>query len=262
MNAIPTYRVNAFSSETAQGNPCAVCIYTEWPDDNVLQAIAIENGLAETVFVKINETGNPELRWFTVSQEVEFCGYGTLSAAYAYLNHVNSNQDCVTFSIRNKKFKEISVQKHQGLFKMSVPAQPPLMEVFDEAVCRALGGTKPKTMYTTDRGDLLIVYDDKSLNELKPNYQALVECGYYGYILTAPSDRSDYQTIYVSPRMTDVWVDPANGASQATLAVYWQATLNKNDLHGVSATTTGGDFYCQYEPQSSQVYIGGRVTPT
>ncbi len=46
---ISLWQVDAFTSRVFAGNPAAVCLLDAWPDDGLLQAIAVENNLSETV---------------------------------------------------------------------------------------------------------------------------------------------------------------------------------------------------------------------
>ncbi len=57
----------------------AVCI-EEWLSDELMQAIATENNLAETAFVVPGEKLF-EIRWFTPTLEVDLCGHATLATA-------------------------------------------------------------------------------------------------------------------------------------------------------------------------------------
>ena len=44
------YQVDAFADRVFEGNPAAIVPLSEWPSDDVMQAIAAENNLAETAF--------------------------------------------------------------------------------------------------------------------------------------------------------------------------------------------------------------------
>lgn len=58
------YQVDAFCRELFTGNPAAVCPLEYWPDDRLLQNIAMENNLAETSFF-VHAGDHFEIRWFT-----------------------------------------------------------------------------------------------------------------------------------------------------------------------------------------------------
>ncbi|WP_348640272.1 PhzF family phenazine biosynthesis protein [Mesorhizobium sp. M5C.F.Ca.ET.164.01.1.1] len=61
------YQVDAFAERAFEGNPAAVLILEDWLSDDVMQAIANENNLAETAFARLNGEGW-DLRWFTPVQ--------------------------------------------------------------------------------------------------------------------------------------------------------------------------------------------------
>ena len=83
------YQVDAFADTLFEGNPAAVVLLDEWPDDLLLQSIAAENNLAETAYLVAS--GNQwELRWFTPTVEVALCGHATLAAAHVLYNHLGS----------------------------------------------------------------------------------------------------------------------------------------------------------------------------
>ena len=46
----------------------------QWLDEKLMQNIALENNLSETAFVKKVDESNYEIRWFTPTAEVDFCG--------------------------------------------------------------------------------------------------------------------------------------------------------------------------------------------
>ena len=81
------YQVDAFANKLFTGNPAAVCVLKSWLDDEVLQAIAAENNLAETAFFTANSDGSYHLRWFTPSFEIPLCGHAILATAFVLLHY-------------------------------------------------------------------------------------------------------------------------------------------------------------------------------
>ena len=82
---IPMVQVDAFTSKPLCGNPAAVVLMTEQcheRSDDWMLAVAAENNLSETAFVRIREE-EVSLRWFTPTKEVELCGHATLAATHA-----------------------------------------------------------------------------------------------------------------------------------------------------------------------------------
>ena len=59
-----------------------------WLPDEVMQAIAAENNLAETAFTVPSERDDADydLRWFTPAVEVPLCGHATLAAGHILIH--------------------------------------------------------------------------------------------------------------------------------------------------------------------------------
>ena len=67
---LPFYQVDAFTGTLFRGNPAGVVLMKDWLSEDTMQAIAAENNLSETAFVR--PRGNAfELRWFTPEVEVD-----------------------------------------------------------------------------------------------------------------------------------------------------------------------------------------------
>jgi len=95
----PIFQVDAFADRVFAGNPAAVCPLEAWLPDHVMQAIATENNLSETVFtVPVGE--GYAIRWFTPVAEIDLAGHPTLAAAYIILNRLQPGRDAVTFESR------------------------------------------------------------------------------------------------------------------------------------------------------------------
>ncbi len=45
------HNVDAFAEKVFEGNPAAICVVDEWPLDEPMCKIAMENNLSETAFV-------------------------------------------------------------------------------------------------------------------------------------------------------------------------------------------------------------------
>ena len=75
------YHVDAFAKNVFTGNPAVVCVLDHWPDDGLMQQIAIENNLSETAYT-VPEGDDYRLRWFTPGGEIDLCGHATLATAF------------------------------------------------------------------------------------------------------------------------------------------------------------------------------------
>ena len=74
-------QVDAFTSKPFAGNPAAVCILSEAPEEAWMRDVAREMNLSETAFLVPRE-GGYDLRWFTPSVEIDLCGHATLASAH------------------------------------------------------------------------------------------------------------------------------------------------------------------------------------
>src|SRR5690554_8227902 len=94
---LPLYQIDAFTHRVFGGNPAAVCPLERWLPDEMLQAIAAENNLAETAFLVERSNGDFDLRWFTPALEVDLCGHATLASGWVVFSHLRPEANVVRF---------------------------------------------------------------------------------------------------------------------------------------------------------------------
>ena len=88
------YQIDAFADKLFSGNPAAVIPLDKWIDDALMQQIAEENNLAETVFFVPKQDGF-HIRWFTPELEIDLCGHATLAAAFVLFNLLAYQEDTI-----------------------------------------------------------------------------------------------------------------------------------------------------------------------
>src|SRR3954467_15606200 len=93
---LPIYVVDAFTDTLFGGNPAAVCPLQDWLSDYLMQKLAAENNLSETVFF-VQEGDHYRIRWFTPVTEVELCGHATLASAHIMLTELGYTKDEIIF---------------------------------------------------------------------------------------------------------------------------------------------------------------------
>ncbi len=94
------YQVDAFSHELFKGNAAAVLVSKTWLADDLMQNIALENNLSETAFVKMIDAENFEIRWFTPTTEVDFCGHATLASSFVLFKDFTEAKT-IQFHVKN-----------------------------------------------------------------------------------------------------------------------------------------------------------------
>src|SRR5216683_4499460 len=92
MSAMPSYKfvqVDVFTDRVFGGNPLAVLLDARGLDDTLMQQIAREMNLSETVF--LFPPTRPDcvaaLRIFTPAREVPFAGHPTIGTAWVLASH-------------------------------------------------------------------------------------------------------------------------------------------------------------------------------
>ncbi|MFC3852192.1 PhzF family phenazine biosynthesis protein [Salinispirillum marinum] len=75
------YRLAAFSSDPAGGNPAGVWIGDELPAPEDMQRIATEVGYSETAFIAPTTGEHRTIRYYSPLAEVSFCGHATVASA-------------------------------------------------------------------------------------------------------------------------------------------------------------------------------------
>lgn len=121
---IPIYTVDAFTSTPFSGNPAAVCILQEFPDDDHwLLKVAKEINLSETAFLCAMGNGSYRLRWFTPETEVDLCGHATLASAQVIW------ETGAAYGIEQLRFHTksgvLTAKRLNNGIELNLPAEPP-----------------------------------------------------------------------------------------------------------------------------------------
>ena len=131
---LPIYQVDAFTDHLFAGNPAAVVPITdEWPSDDMLQKIAIENNLAETAFFQ-KQSDRYRLRWFTPEYEIDLCGHATLASAHIIFSELKETGDTIKFDSMSG---ELVVSKKDDLLQLDFPSRMPEEAEMSEAMLEA-----------------------------------------------------------------------------------------------------------------------------
>ena len=86
MTRLRYFQVDAFADRPFTGNPAAVIPLDAWLADDVMQAIAMENGLSATAFaVPAGGNCDYELRWLSPTRELALCGHATIASGHVLI---------------------------------------------------------------------------------------------------------------------------------------------------------------------------------
>ena len=247
------YQVDAFASATFKGNPAAVMPLAQWLPDETLQAIAMENNLAETAFFLRVENGF-QLRWFTPTVEVDLCGHATLASAHVLFEHLDYAGDEIVFHTRSG---ELKVSRGQGGLTLDFPAAQLVSVSVDKNICAALGSSavaKEAVIALENPHAVAYVYStEQEVAALTPNSEKLLAASKNAVIATAPGDEHDFVSRFFGPHV-GIDEDPVTGSAHCSLVPYWAERLSLTTLRARQISTRGGNLLCELK--------GGRVFMT
>jgi PhzF family phenazine biosynthesis protein len=245
----PFFQVDAFADRPLTGNPAGVMPLDRWLPDDVMQAIAAENNLAETAFTVPSESEDADygLRWFTPAVEVPLCGPATLAAG-----HILVHSDRVRFSTKSGI---LTVTKQEHLLELDLPAAKPV-RTEDPALCAALGlSPRPVWLTAPEFNDSAIVplESQAEVRAVKPDFAKLKTIQRMA-IVTAPGDEQDIASRVFVP-YAGIDEDPVTGSAHAALVPYWSDRLGRSEFSALQASTRTGVLHCRLE--GDRVILGG-----
>jgi PhzF family phenazine biosynthesis protein len=248
------YHIDAFADKLFSGNPAAVVPLQEWIDEKLMQKIAAENNLSETVFFvpsRNSDDADFDIRWFTPEIEINLCGHATLASAFVIFNYLDFNKPEIKFSSQSGILK---VTKAGSLLQMDFPSWKPgefndlLMNLKD-----ALGGANIIGLYKSR--DLLVeLVDEAAVQNCIPDF-ALIKKSGYKIILTAPGNNVDFVSRFFAPT-AGIDEDPVTGSAHSQLIPFWSNKLHKEKMIALQLSKRGGRLYC--EQKNDRVLIAGK----
>lgn len=234
------YQVDAFATQSFEGNPAAIIPLTKWISTETMQKIALENNLSETAFVgpDTEKKGDYYIRWFSPTLEVDLCGHATLASAHVYFSHLGFPKKQLVF---NSKSGPLLIQKKKEGYSMDFPIvpmqsieiSPEIKKAFDQEIKEAQGSS----FYI-----LILINTEEELINLKPKLAEIVKIDCRGVIVTTQSDGKPYDFIsrFFAPQ-SGINEDPVTGSAHCSLVDFWQKKLNKKTFKARQVSSRGGD---------------------
>lgn len=237
------YQVDAFTDTLFGGNPAAVIPLSHWIDVELMQRIAAENNLSETVFFA--ECDRPdadyEIRWFTPVQEVNLCGHATLASAFILFNKLGYSKQSIRFHCISGI---LTVSRKDDMIQMDFPAWKPgpVKEEFADLI-QALGDI-PVTGIFKHRDILVELANEELVKSCEPDFNLLKKTG-EKVIITAKGDKVDFVSRFFAPA-AGIDEDPVTGSAHSQLIPFWAEKLGKTSLHAKQLSQRGGELWCEY----------------
>ena len=247
------YQVDAFTDKLFGGNPAAVVPLEKWLRGTLMQQLAMENNLAETVFFvpSKNKEADYDIRWFTPALEINLCGHATLASAFVLFDIIKEKKKSVTF---DSKSGLLTVKKKKNLLLMDFPSwKPEKIDDYPSDLKDALGISEIVAVYKFR--DLLVELNhEEDVINAKPDFTSLKKMG-EKVIITSPGTEVDFVSRFFAP-IAGIDEDPVTGSAHSQLIPFWSEKLGKQILHAKQLSSRGGDIYC--EQNGERVTMGGR----
>lgn len=246
------YQVDAFANRLFGGNPAAVIPLKKWLDDELMQKIAMENNLAETVFFVPSEKKGVDydIRWFTPAVEINLCGHATLASAFVLFEILKEKKRAIVF---HGKSGLLAVKKKKDMLLMDFPSwKPELITDHPQGIKETLGINEIVAVYR--HRDLLVELNtEEDVRQARPDFTSLKKMG-EKVIITAPGKTVDFVSRFFAP-VAGIDEDPVTGSAHSQLIPFWSEKLDKKIMLAKQLSARGGDIYCQQN--GDRVVMGG-----
>jgi trans-2,3-dihydro-3-hydroxyanthranilate isomerase len=231
----PYVVLDVFTDAPLQGNPLAVFTEGEQIPSRLMQAVARELNLSETVFLLPgDEECEAHARIFTPTLELPFAGHPVLGAAFVAgaesereVIRIGTGAGVIPVRVRRDHDGEIVA----GGMEQPIPAVEPFAAVDGLLDALGVGATAlPVEVYDNGMRHVMVMLGEVAeVSALEPDLGALRAFGAYGFSCFASGGEA-VRTRMFGPGV-GVDEDPATGSAAGPLAVH----LVRHGLHGFSS---------------------------
>lgn len=244
------YQVDAFAEKLFSGNPAAVVPLDKWIDETVMQQLAMENNLAETVFF-VPKGEDFEIRWFTPEVEINLCGHATLATAYVLYNFLNYDKPQITFYSKSGPLK---VNTNGGMIYLDFPSwRPERIEIYPAGLLESLGSPEIAGVYK-HRDVIVELMNEDAVDKCQPDFTLMKKTG-EKVIITSAGKIVDFVSRFFAPTV-GIDEDPVTGSAHSQLIPFWSDKLGKNIMEARQLSRRGGTLYCEHK--GDRVVMGGK----
>ncbi len=247
------YQVDAFTNKLFGGNPAAVIPLKKWIPDEMMQQLAMENNLAETVFFvpSKNKKTDFDIRWFTPALEINLCGHATLASAYVIFEILKTKKRKVVF---DSKSGLLTVTKKKELLEMDFPSWPPeRITEYPEELLASLANPEIAGVYK-NREYMVELINQEAVKKCDPDFSLMKKVDRM-VIITSPGKQVDFVSRFFAPT-SGIDEDPVTGSAHSQLIPFWSNKLGKKKMIAKQLSKRGGEIYC--EQKGERVIMGGR----
>jgi len=242
------YQIDAFTDKIFGGNHAAVVPLKKWLPDDMMQRLAMENNLSETVFfVPSKKKGvDYDIRWFTPELEINLCGHATLASAYVVFEILKEKKKKVVFDSKSGHLTVLKDLKSSNGFRglMDFPSwKPEKIDDYSNDVIASLGNPEIVGVYKY-RDILVELTDEEAVKKVRPDFTLMKKTS-EKVIITAPGKEVDFVSRFFAP-IAGVDEDPVTGSAHSQLIPFWAEKLNKKKMFAKQLSQRGGELECKW----------------
>ena len=232
--------MSIFSDNLLAGNPAAVILLDKrtFHDEILLKKISTKINLSETSFV-LCEENQFKIKWFSPVQKVEFCGHGTLAAAFVLKqNDKYKNINSFFFKSDNISLNVEIVSKNTANIDLPVYSLKFPLNYLGNLFYNKLSGQILRT--ANSQLDIILEFSDiNDLIDIKVNEDFLLSLDARGLIASFERNNKIYYR-YFCPKLGFL-EDPATGSALSTIYPFYFDTLDiNNEVEFVQLSNRGG----------------------
>jgi len=171
--------INAFTTKNSGGNPAGVVLDADNLNPVQMQEVARQVGLSETAFVSQSSLADFQVRFFTTTDEVDFCGHATL-ATFHWLKHSgliapgDYQQSTKAGLLGVSVFADDTVQMQQQTPKYGAVFEAPVIAAMLNINPSIIMDTElPIQVISTGLPDVIVPVLPGYLDSILPNQQAI-----------------------------------------------------------------------------------------
>ena len=249
-------RVAAFVGPGLRGNPAGVVLGDDELPTARRQELATAIGLPATAFPVPRANGGFDLCWHGPTEELAFCGHGTLAAAHVLWDGARAPRAELAFAT---PAGELRARPAGEAVELDLPALPLVDEPVPDGLVAALG-VDARTVARGALDALVEVATPEQVAAARPDLGALAALPLRGALLTARGgpDGADLTSRCFFPAV-GIDEDPATGSAHCLLGPWWAARLGRDVLRARQASERGGALTLRL--RGERVLLAGLVAP-
>lgn len=235
------------------GNIAAIIIHQGEIDQAQMQGIARDLAQPATTFLRPTRPGHYQARWFAPDEEIGLCGHGSIAAGVYLAQEFGEESAILDFKGGRIKVGYENERYFLWMNPIDIIDHCPPPEGLEEAL-----GQEVHDYFTTSNKDIVVLKSEESVREMKPNFKALVKLPPFGYTVTAPSDRVDFVSRTLVPKVQQL-EDHATGSSHAILTPFWAERLMKNKMKAKQLSPRGASMDCEIHLNQVRLWGEGKL---